>query len=552
MEHNERAFLNELKYCIGKNDMLKAGAVLQFFPEVSAKSQSRVIYEIFKAPDAVAFPLLEYLSQIPVNDPEIKDKIAELIYEKSYNNATRIIDYIRSKDTKNKALYVGIAGTLKLRDALNSLEEILLNATDEKLILETITAVGKIGDPSSSSNVAPFLGSDNTRLKLAAVDALAEIGGTSAIKKLCENLTGQSDTDLAVIDALARIQDHQSLEKLAELLSSRFADLRNAAIDHLIAIGPKAIPFVADCLESSDDDTVIHSLNILGNIGDLTALPAIVKVVYNEPKNPNVRFAVYEAMERLPSTRSAVSLAQGLTDPVSHVSMAAAKAIDKNLSTVLVAGLRNMIEAQDAHSIEVVATLLDSGTDNVFDILLDSDVFQTYAVKHLTERAHPEIVGHYIELLKRKGNNRLIDQIQDGLKPERSGAARIMTVDDSKTMLKIYMRMIHDMGFATEAYEYPAKALIAARADKPDLLITDLNMPEMNGFQLSEEIRKHYSSQQLPILMITTQSDIIGQAVSSKGGGSDNAIQKAGIDLVLNKPFEATDLKNAITRLLNR
>jgi CheY-like chemotaxis protein len=125
-----------------------------------------------------------------------------------------------------------------------------------------------------------------------------------------------------------------------------------------------------------------------------------------------------------------------------------------------------------------------------------------------------------------------------------------MAVDDSKTMLKIYLRMVHNMGFAIDAHEYPAKALMAAKADKPDLLITDLNMPEMNGVQLSQEIRKVYSSQQLPILMITTQSDIIGQAMSGKDAGSETAIQKAGIDLVLNKPFEAADLKNAINRLL--
>jgi len=496
--------------------------------------------------------LLEQLSRIQVGAAEIRDKIAELIYEKAYNNTARIVDSIRVKDLKNKAFYVAIAGNLKIRETLPSLADILLDATDERLLVEAIAAVGKIGDPSSSSLIAPFLGSESARLRLAAIDALADLGGPSAIKKLCETLTGKSSTDVAVIDALARIQDHQSLEKLAELLSSRFADLRNAAIDRLVTIGPKAIPFVVDCLKTSDDDTVIHCLNILGNIGDLTALPAIVKVIYDDPKNPNVRFAVYEAMERLPSNKSAVSLAQGLTDPANHVSMAAAKAIDKNLSTILVAGLRNMIEAQDAQSMEIVATLLDSGADNVFDVLLDSEVFQNYAVKHLTEQAHPDVVKHCLELLGKKGLGQLVSQIHGKLKPEGDHAVHILAVDDSKTMLKIYMRMVHDMGFAIDAHEFPAKALIAAKASKPDLLITDLNMPVMNGVQLSQEIRKVYNSRQLPILMITTQSDIIGQAMSGKGTGSEDAIQHAGIDLVLNKPFQADDLKNAIDRLLKR
>ena len=551
MDQHEKAFLDELKYCIRRNDTIKARAAFQFFPEASAETQGKVLDEILKAPDAVAFPLLESLSRIPLN-PGMKDKVTELLYEKSYNNTARILDFIRSKDAKDKRLYVSIAGNLKIREALPCLEEILLNATDEELLLETLTAIGKVGAPSSVSGVASFLGSASGKLKLGAIGALADIGGASAIKKLCETLTGQSDTDLAVVDTLARLQDHQSLEKLAELLSSRFVDLRNTAIDHLIAIGPKAIPFVTECLKSDDDDTVIHSLNILGNIGDLTALPAIAKVIYNEPKNPNVRFAVYEAMERLPSTKSAVSLAQGLTDPIDHVSMAAAKAIDNNLSTVLVAGLRNMIDAQDAQSEKIVATLVDSGADNVFGFLLDSEVFQSYAVKHLSERAHPKTVDHCIQLLERKGLGGLISRIRNQQKPARSATVRIMAVDDSKTMLKIYMRMLHDMGFETIAHEHPAQALIAAKADKPDLLLTDLNMPEMNGLQLSEEIRKLYSAQQLPILMITTQSDIVGQAVSSKPGGADRAVQKAGIDLVLNKPFEAADLEGAVARLLKR
>jgi CheY-like chemotaxis protein/HEAT repeat protein len=552
MEQHEKAFVEELKYCLRKGDIIKARAALQFFPEASTGTQRTVLDDILKAADAAAFPLLECLSQLPVTAPDIRDKITELLYEKSYNNAARIIDSIRAKDTKNRRLYVNVAGNLKIHGALPHLDDILRNDTDEDLLLETLTAIGKIGAPTSISGVALFLGSSNKKLKLAAIAALADIGGAASIKKLCETLTGQSDTDGVVVDTLARIQDHQCLEKLAELLSSRFVDLRNAAMDHLIAIGPKSIPFVTECLKSDDDDTIIHSLNVLGNIADITALPAVVKVIYNQPENPNVRFAVYEAMERLPSTKSAVSLAQGLTDPVDHVSMAAAKAIDNNLSTVLVAGLRNMVEAKDEQSEKIVATLVDAGADNVFGFLLDSEVFQGYAVKHLAERAHPKTVEHFLEVLEKKGLGALISRIRKEQKPTGSGTVRIMAVDDSKTMLKIYMRMLHAMGFETLAHEFPAQALVAAKADKPDLLITDLNMPGMNGLELSERIRELYSARALPILLITTQSDVVDQAVSSKGGGSDGAIKKAGIDLVLNKPFQAPDLQNAVNRLLGK
>jgi CheY-like chemotaxis protein/HEAT repeat protein len=550
MDQHENAFVDELKYCLRKGDTIKARAALQYFPEASAKSQHKVLYEILKAPDALAFPLLECLFRMSMKDAASNDKVTELLYEKSYNNAKLIVDFIRSKDTKDRPLYISIAGNLKLREALPVLEEILINSTDEACLLEVLAAMGKIGEASSASSVAPFLGSNSSRMKLGAISALSDIGGASAIKKLCESLTGQSETDPAIVDTLARIQDHQCLEKLAELLSSRFVDLRSTAIDHLIAIGPKAIPFVAECLKSDDDDAVIHSLNVLGNIGDLTALPAIVKVIHDEPKNPNVRFAVYEAMERLPSTKSAISLAQGLADPIDHVSMAAAKAIDNNLSTILVAGLRNMVDAQDAQSGKIVATLIDAEANNVFDCLLDSEAFQAYAVKHLVEHAHPKTAEHFIDVLDKKGLTGLIGRIHKEERPARSSKFRIMVVDDSKTMLKIYLRSLHGMGFEVIAHEYPAQALAAVKTSKPDLLITDLNMPEMSGLQLSEEIRKLYKSDALPILMVTTQSDVVGQAISAKASDTEGVVQRAGIDLVLNKPFQPADLQNALAQLL--
>ncbi len=551
MEKKETDFIDELKYCIGQNDVIKAVALLQFFLTISKNCQKSVLFEILRADDKTAYPMLERLSRLEIKDNDINEKITELILEKSYDNGDLIVNYIHKSDAKNKQLYIKIAGDLKLKDALTPLKDILLNEENHKILIEAITAIGKIGEQSSTSSIAKFLHGSEENLKAVAVKALAELGGSSAIKKLFEALSGDSKGDILIIEALAERQDQESLKKLTELISSQFTNLRQAAMDNLIIIGVKAIPFVIDNLKINDADTVIHSLNVLGNIGDITALPAIQKVIYNQPENPNVRFAVYEAMERLPSTKSAISLALGLIDPVDHVRMSAAKAIDKNLSTVLVAGMKNMIEAKDEQSLRVVATLIDSGADNAFNFLLESETFQDYAFGHLVDTAHPDIREHFLKLLKSKGDKKLSKRIKEALAQEgKAKKIKVTAVDDSKMMLKIYMRTLHKLGYESETFEFPATAIKAIKKSKPDILITDLNMPEINGLQMCEEIRKTYSSKQLPIIMVTTQSDVASQSVSTDSGKSENVVKKAGIDLVLNKPFEDTDLKNAITDLL--
>lgn len=551
MNQKESDFIDELKYCVGQKDVVKAVALLQFFTTIGLATQNKVLFEILKAPDKVAYPMLECLSRLEVDDADIQEKIDGLILEKSYDNSELIVEYIKKSNKRNKRLYIKISGNLRLREAIPVLEDLLLNEKNASVLEAALIALGHIGEQSAASMIGKYLYDSNDRLKGAAIRSLAELGGNSAVKKLFEAISGASEADRLIVKKLVGLQDKLSIEKLTELLSSQFVDLRNAAIDGLVEIGAKAIPIVAENLKLDDMDTVVHSLNVLGRIGDVTALPAIQKLIYNQPDDPNVRFAVYEAMERLPSARSAISLAQGLTDTIDHVRMAAAKAIDKNLSTVLIAGMRNMIEARDDQSLKIVSTLIDSGADNAFNFLLDSEAFQDFAVHHLTETAHPEIRDHFLELLKSKGEKKLTKRIQDEMGPEESNEKiKVVAVDDSKMMLKIYMRALHELGYDSVTYEYPVEAVKEVKKSKPDILITDLNMPEMNGIQLSQEIRKTYTSKQLPIIMITTQSDIAGQSVSGEKGGSENTVEAAGIDMVLNKPFQDSDLQKAITSLL--
>lgn len=57
---------------------------------------------------------------------------------------------------------------------------------------------------------------------------------------------------------------------------------------------------LAENLCSGDPDVQIHSLNVLGDIGDPAAIAPIRKLLHSHPENPNVRFAAYEALGLYP------------------------------------------------------------------------------------------------------------------------------------------------------------------------------------------------------------------------------------------------------------
>ena len=87
-------------------------------------------------------------------------------------------------------------------------------------------------------------------------------------------------------------------------------------------------------------------------------------------------------------------------------------------------------------------------------------------------------------------------------------AKNILAVDDSRTMRDMVTQTLKGAGFNVVAAEDGVSALSAIASNPTfDLIITDLNMPEMDGFGLIEKIRASAQHQYVPILMLTTESD---------------------------------------------
>lgn len=86
-------------------------------------------------------------------------------------------------------------------------------------------------------------------------------------------------------------------------------------------------------------------------------------------------------------------------------------------------------------------------------------------------------------------------------------AKKILAVDDSKTMREMVSFTLKEAGFEVIDAEDGKQAVEKLKAIKVDVVITDLNMPNMNGFELIRHLRSDPAYKMAPILMLTTEGD---------------------------------------------
>ena len=85
---------------------------------------------------------------------------------------------------------------------------------------------------------------------------------------------------------------------------------------------------------------------------------------------------------------------------------------------------------------------------------------------------------------------------------------RILTIDDSKTMRDMLMLTLQDSGFEViQAVDGQDGIDVLAREKNVDVIITDINMPKMDGYGVLEHVRKNPAYDATPILVLTTESD---------------------------------------------
>jgi two-component system, chemotaxis family, chemotaxis protein CheY len=84
----------------------------------------------------------------------------------------------------------------------------------------------------------------------------------------------------------------------------------------------------------------------------------------------------------------------------------------------------------------------------------------------------------------------------------------IIIIDDSTTTRELVKTSLEEIGFSVDTAVDGVEGLNLIRNNHYDLIITDINMPVMDGFELTQEVRKLTDYQFTPLLILTTESDL--------------------------------------------
>ncbi len=130
-----------------------------------------------------------------------------------------------------------------------------------------------------------------------------------------------------------------------------------------------------------------------------------------------------------------------------------------------------------------------------------------------------------------------------GREPAEDGAMpmvkRIMTIDDSKTMRDMLMLTLANAGFEVFQAVDGQAGVDALREQEVDLVITDINMPKMDGYAVIKELRSRPEHQKTPILVLTTESE----------GMKRTAARDLGATGWLVKPFDPERLIETVNKV---
>jgi DNA-binding response OmpR family regulator len=119
---------------------------------------------------------------------------------------------------------------------------------------------------------------------------------------------------------------------------------------------------------------------------------------------------------------------------------------------------------------------------------------------------------------------------------------RILCIEDDVDMLDLFQVLLSRQGYEVKGVTKGQEGLEVIRREKPDLIILDIMMPIMDGWQVYQEMKNDETTRHIPTIVVTAKSQLIDKVLG---------LEIAKVDDYICKPFSPQELLESIRKVLH-
>ncbi|AMK12860.1 HEAT repeat domain-containing protein [Pseudodesulfovibrio indicus] len=521
-------------------------APLEKFREKEFLDQITILNEISGSKNTEALPGLIELLKNPVGDTSIDYMVVNALNAVLSSNEDKVVEGLSDPHEGFSILCIRVAGEYAIRAAAEPLVELARSEADLDRLMEILTSLARIGDSVALPVFRTFLDHEDSFIQSSCIEALGKLGDAESIEKFKQIITDSEAPDRfevcdittwKAVDALAHNVGEDTISFLVSTLHHKNPTVRRIITDALVNVGSYCIPMLLAEFETGNTDSKILTANVLGFLGDRGGAAGLVAAFDKGlAQDPNVRYAVYEALGRIGTMKGIICLVDGLSETDELILMAVIGGLEKHVNPGMISTLTALIAKADEQSDRLAKAVIASKATAVFDALYENQGAGDALIDALAESKDPEVVEEFRAVLGEIGGSRAQEDL-DRLPTLTTGTRKALAADDSRSMCAMHRAILTDLGFepfmatnGEEAYDY------VEQGEEFEVVITDMNMPIMDGMELVGKIRSTPGMEDVPIIMVTTESEASQQGLAAK----------TGVTAFITKPFKPDDLKAKI------
>src|SRR5512137_576013 len=118
---------------------------------------------------------------------------------------------------------------------------------------------------------------------------------------------------------------------------------------------------------------------------------------------------------------------------------------------------------------------------------------------------------------------------------------RILCIEDDQEMIDLIRLILNRRGFVVKGANGGKEGLEQIRKDRPDLVLLDLMMPDMDGWEVYQQMKADESTKDIPVIVVTAKAQSIDKVLG---------LHIAKVDDYIAKPFSPQDLMSSVEKVL--